>query len=36
MTELGAQDWELATAFLDMALHREKDGTCWCSSGGTD
>ena len=26
MNELGAQGWELATAFLDVALHREKDG----------
>src|SRR3712207_591390 len=24
--ELGADGWELATAFLDVALHREKDG----------
>jgi fermentation-respiration switch protein FrsA (DUF1100 family) len=24
--ELGAQGWELATVFLDAALHREKDG----------
>ena len=26
LSELGAQGWELATAFLDVALHREKDG----------
>jgi hypothetical protein len=26
MNELGAEGWELATAFLDTALHREKDG----------
>ena len=26
MNELGSQGWELATAFLDVALHREKDG----------
>jgi uncharacterized protein DUF4177 len=26
MNELGAQGWELATAFLDVSLHREKDG----------
>jgi hypothetical protein len=26
MNELGAQGWEFATAFLDVALHREKDG----------
>jgi uncharacterized protein DUF4177 len=26
MNELGSQGWELATAFLDTALHREKDG----------
>jgi hypothetical protein len=26
MNELGAEGWELATAFLDVALHREKDG----------
>ena len=26
MNELGAQGWELATTFLDVALHREKDG----------
>jgi len=26
MNELGAQGFELATAFLDVALHREKDG----------
>jgi Domain of unknown function (DUF4177) len=26
MNELGADGWELATAFLDVALHREKDG----------
>ena len=24
--ELGAEGWEFATAFLDVALHREKDG----------
>lgn len=24
--ELGAQGWELATTFLDVNLHREKDG----------
>jgi hypothetical protein len=24
--ELGAQGWELATVFLDVNLHREKDG----------
>ena len=26
LSELGAQGWEFATAFLDVALHREKDG----------
>lgn len=26
MNELGAQGWELATVFLEVALHREKDG----------
>jgi hypothetical protein len=26
MNELGAQGFELATVFLDVALHREKDG----------
>jgi hypothetical protein len=26
LNELGAEGWELATAFLDVALHREKDG----------
>ena len=26
MNELGAQGWELATVFLDVAIHREKDG----------
>ncbi|MBA2629441.1 MAG: DUF4177 domain-containing protein [Thermoleophilaceae bacterium] len=26
LTALGAEGWELATAFLDVALHREKDG----------
>jgi hypothetical protein len=26
MNELGSQGWELATTFLDVALHREKDG----------
>jgi hypothetical protein len=26
MNELGADGWELATVFLDVALHREKDG----------
>jgi hypothetical protein len=26
LNELGAQGWELATAFLDVALHHEKDG----------
>jgi hypothetical protein len=26
MNELGADGWELATAFLDVALPREKDG----------
>ena len=26
MNALGAEGWELATAFLDVALHREKDG----------
>ena len=24
--ELGADGWELATVFLDVALHHEKDG----------
>ena len=24
--ELGSQGWEFATAFLDVNLHREKDG----------
>ncbi len=24
--ELGAQGWEYATTFLNVALHREKDG----------
>jgi hypothetical protein len=26
MNGLGAEGWELATAFLDVALHGEKDG----------
>jgi hypothetical protein len=26
MNELGSEGWELATVFLDVALHREKDG----------
>ncbi len=26
MAELGAEGWELATVFLDVALHGEKDG----------
>jgi hypothetical protein len=26
LSELGADGWELATVFLDMTLHREKDG----------
>lgn len=26
LAELGADGWELATVFLDVALHREKDG----------
>ena len=26
LNELGAEGWELATAFLDANLHREKDG----------
>ena len=26
LNELGADGWELATAFLDSALHGEKDG----------
>ncbi len=26
MNELGADGWELATVFLDVALHRERDG----------
>ena len=26
MNQLGADGWELATAFLDANLHREKDG----------
>lgn len=26
LNELGAQGFELATAFLDVALHHEKDG----------
>jgi hypothetical protein len=26
LTELGSQGWEFATAFLDVNLHREKDG----------
>ena len=26
LNELGAQGWELATAFLDTNLHSEKDG----------
>jgi hypothetical protein len=26
LNELGGQGWELATAFLDQNLHREKDG----------
>jgi hypothetical protein len=26
LARLGAEGWELATAFLDVNLHREKDG----------
>jgi hypothetical protein len=26
LTQLGADGWELATVFLDVNLHREKDG----------
>ncbi len=26
LSRLGAEGWELATVFLDVALHREKDG----------
>ena len=26
LNELGADGWELATAFLDVSLHHEKDG----------
>ena len=26
LNELGADGWEFATAFLDMNLHKEKDG----------
>jgi Domain of unknown function (DUF4177) len=26
LSRLGAEGWELATVFLDAALHREKDG----------
>ena len=26
LSELGAEGWELATVFLDVNLHREKDG----------
>jgi hypothetical protein len=26
LAELGADGWEFVTAFLDVALHREKDG----------
>ncbi len=26
LAELGAEGWELATVFLDVNLHREKDG----------
>jgi Domain of unknown function (DUF4177) len=26
LNELGAEGWEFATAFLDVGLHREKDG----------
>ena len=26
LSELGEQGWELATVFLDVSLHREKDG----------
>ena len=26
LSELGAQGWEYATTFLEMSLHREKDG----------
>jgi hypothetical protein len=26
LQELGAEGWELATVFLDVHLHREKDG----------
>ena len=26
LAELGAQGWEYATTFLNIALHREKDG----------
>ena len=26
LSRLGAEGWELATVFLDVSLHREKDG----------
>jgi hypothetical protein len=26
LSQLGAEGWELATVFLDVNLHREKDG----------
>jgi hypothetical protein len=26
LSRLGAEGWELATVFLDVNLHREKDG----------
>jgi hypothetical protein len=26
LSRLGAEGWELATAFLDVNLHKEKDG----------
>ena len=26
LAELGSEGWELATVFLDVNLHREKDG----------
>jgi hypothetical protein len=26
LSRLGSEGWELATVFLDLALHREKDG----------